>query len=56
MTTVKDRIRAYFKGHHGEVFYPSDIMEALSLDLDIVEVINICEELLSEGKIAEVTP
>ena len=56
MTTVKTKIRAYFKEHHGETFYPSDIMETLDLDLDIVEVINICEELVSDGKIAGVTP
>ena len=46
---AKEDIRAFFKAHHGEAIYPSDVMEALSLDYDLVY--EICEELEQEGKI-----
>ena len=46
---AKEEVRAFFKAHHGEAIYPSDVMEALSLDYDLVY--EICEELEQEGKI-----
>ena len=46
---AKEEVRAFFKAHHGETIYPSDVMEALSLDYDLVY--EICEELEQEGKI-----
>lgn len=46
---AKKEVRAFFKAHHGETIYPSDVMEALSLDYDLVY--EICEELEQEGKI-----
>jgi len=46
---AKEEIRVFFKEHHGEVFYPSDIMEALSIDYDLVY--EICEELEKEGMV-----
>jgi|WetSurMetagenome_2_1015567.scaffolds.fasta_scaffold425457_3 DUF971 family protein len=46
---AKEEIRAFFKAHHGESIYPSDVMEALALDYDIVY--EICEELEKEGAV-----
>ena len=46
---AKEEVRAFFKAHHGEAIYPSDVMEALSLDYDLVY--EICEELEKEGNI-----
>lgn len=46
---AKEEVRIYFKQHHGEAIYPSDIMEALSLDYDLVY--EICEELEKEGMV-----
>lgn len=46
---AKEEVRAFFKAHHGETIYPSDVMEALSLDYDLVY--EICEELEQEEKI-----
>jgi hypothetical protein len=46
---AKEEIRAFFKDRHGEAIYPSDIMEALSLDYDLVY--EICEELEKEGMV-----
>jgi hypothetical protein len=46
---AKEEVRAFFKAHDGEAIYPSDVMEALSLDYDLVY--EICEELEKEGKI-----
>jgi len=49
---AKDEIRAFFKSHDGETIYPSDIMEALALDYDLVY--EICEELEEEGKVKSI--
>ncbi|MFZ0052957.1 MAG: hypothetical protein WAK96_14365 [Desulfobaccales bacterium] len=46
---AKEEIRAFFKTHHGKNIYPSDVMEALSLDYDLVY--EICEELEKEGMV-----
>ena len=46
---AKEEIRAFFKAHDGEAIYPSDVMEALSLDYDLVY--EICEELEKEGMV-----
>lgn len=46
---AKEEIRAFFKAHDGEAIYPSDVMEALSLDYDLVY--EICEELEKEGAV-----
>lgn len=46
---AKEEVRAFFESHHGETIYPSDVMEALSLDYDLVY--EICEELEKEGNI-----
>ena len=46
---AKEEVRAFFKAHHGEAIYPSDVMEALSLDYDLVY--EICEELEKEGMV-----
>jgi len=48
---AKEEVRAFFKAHHGEAIYPSDVMEALSLDYDLVY--EICEELEKEGNIKD---
>jgi hypothetical protein len=46
---AKEEVQTYFKEHHGETIYPSDIMEALSLDYELVY--EICEELEREGMV-----
>ncbi|MBU4233909.1 MAG: hypothetical protein KKD99_04325 [Proteobacteria bacterium] len=46
---AKEEVRAFFKEHHGEAIFPSDVMEALSLDYDLVY--EICEELEREGAV-----
>lgn len=46
---AKEEVRAFFKDHHGKAIYPSDVMEALSLDYDLVY--EICEELEREGAV-----
>ena len=46
---AKEEVRAFFKAHHGETIYPSDIMNTLSLDYNLVY--EICEELEQEGEI-----
>jgi cell division protein FtsB len=46
---AKEEIRAFFKKHDGEAIYPSDVMEALYLDYDLVY--EICEELEKEGMV-----
>jgi hypothetical protein len=46
---AKKEIRKFFKDHHGEQIYPSDIMEALAIDYDLVY--EICEELEKSGEI-----
>lgn len=46
---AKAEIKAYFESHHGESIYPSDIMENLRLDYDLIG--ELCDELEKEGKI-----
>lgn len=46
---AKEEIRKFFQDHHGESIYPSDILDGLHLDYDLVY--EICEELEREGKI-----
>jgi len=46
---AKEEIRAFFKAHHGDAIYPSDVMEALALDYDLVY--EICEELEKDGAV-----
>ncbi len=46
---AKAEIKAYFESHHGETIYPSDIMENLHLDYDLIW--ELCDELEKEGKI-----
>lgn len=46
---AKEEIRKFFQDHHGESIYPSDILQALHLDYDLIY--EICEELEKEGKI-----
>jgi hypothetical protein len=46
---AKTEITRFFKKHHGEVIYPSDVAEALHLNYLLVE--EIIEELTDEGKI-----
>jgi hypothetical protein len=46
---AKEEIRAFFRDHHGKAIYPSDVMEALSLDYDLVY--GICEELEKDGAV-----
>jgi hypothetical protein len=46
---AKAEIRKFFQDHHGESVYPSDILDSLHLDYDLV--CEICEELEKEGKI-----
>ena len=48
---AKREIGAHFKKHHGEVFYPSDIAEAMCLDYD--QVVRVLEELERGESIAE---
>ncbi|MBM4275932.1 MAG: hypothetical protein FJ134_15955 [Deltaproteobacteria bacterium] len=46
---AKKEVRAFFEAHHGKAIYPSDVMEALALDYDLVY--EICEELEKEGAV-----
>ena len=46
---AKQEIKDYFEAHHGEDIYPSDVMEALFLDYDLIS--ELCNELQREGKI-----
>jgi hypothetical protein len=46
---AKAEIKAYFESHHGEAIYPSDIMEDLRLDYDLIG--ELCDELEKKGKI-----
>ena len=48
---AKTEIKQYFKEHDGETIYPSDIVEALSIDY--LETEKAFEELKNEGLIAE---
>jgi hypothetical protein len=43
-----------FEEHHGEILYPSDVAEELSLDYDLV--VKLLTELQDEGKIAYAEP
>lgn len=47
---AKKEIRAHFRDNHGKTIYGDEIAEALNLDL--MQVIEICEELEREGRIA----
>jgi len=44
-------IKGYFVQHHGSVFFPDDVAEALNLDIG--QTIEICRALASEGSLAE---
>ena len=46
---AKREIRAYFREHDGKEIYPDEIAEALNLDL--MQVITVCDELEKDGKI-----
>ena len=46
---AKREIRAYFRDNDGKEIYPDDIAEALNLDL--MQVISLCDELEDAGKI-----
>ena len=46
---AKTEVTKYFKDHHGETVYPSDIAEALNLSYLIIE--EIIEELENEGQV-----
>jgi hypothetical protein len=46
---AKTEIARFFKQHHGEVIYPSDVAEALSLNYLLVE--EIIKELIDDGEI-----
>lgn len=48
---AKAKIKALFQQRHGEVLFPDDVAEALSMDLG--QAIELCEELAAEGQIAE---
>ena len=48
MGTTKDKIEQLFKS--SDILYYSDVAEKLGLDLEVV--VNICQELMREGKIA----
>ncbi len=50
-TQTKKEIRAYFAQHDGQVVYPSDIAENLTLDYDLVLV--AINELEKEGKVTK---
>ena len=50
-TQTKKEIRAYFAQHDGQVVYPSDIVEDLNLDYDLVLV--AINDLEKEGKVAK---
>lgn len=47
---AKKEIKAHFRDNHGKTIYGDEIAEALNLDL--MQVIEICEDLEREGKIA----
>ena len=47
---AKKEIRGYFAKHDGELIYPDDIADDLNLEMQ--QVIEICEALAEEGKIA----
>lgn len=46
---AKREIRAYFRENDGKEIYPDEIAEALNLDL--MQVISLCDELEDAGKI-----
>ncbi len=46
---AKREIRAYFRKNDGKEIYPDEIAEALNLDL--MQVISMCDELEDAGKI-----
>jgi len=46
---AKKEIKAYFEAHHGQNIYPSDLMDALRLDYNLVW--ELCNELEKEEKI-----
>ena len=48
---MKTKIHDYFKSHHGEVLYPSDVAEAL--DLDYEQVKKAIEALERDGAIGK---
>lgn len=48
-TQAKREIRAYFREHDGKDVYPDEIAEALNLDL--MQVVSVCDELENAGKI-----
>ena len=50
---AKTEIARFFKQHHGEVIYPSDVAEGLNLSYVMVE--EIVRELEDEGKIERAT-
>ncbi len=47
---AKKEIKAHFRDNHGKTIYGDENAEALNLDL--MQVIEICEDLEREGKIA----
>ncbi len=46
---AKREIRTYFREHDGEEIYPDDIADVLNLDL--MQVITVCDELEKDGRI-----
>ena len=50
-TQVKKEIRAHFAQHDGQVVYPSDIAENLTLDYDLILV--TINELEKENKVSK---
>ncbi len=49
---AKNKIRQYFLDHHGEDIDYGDLIDALNIHLPLI--VDVCDELESEGKIAEV--
>lgn len=49
---AKQLIKQYFENHHSENMTYSDLFEALKIDIPLI--IELCDELVEEGKIAEV--
>lgn len=48
---AKREIKAFYEAHHGDVIYPDDVANELSLD--VLQTIQICRELAEEGEIGE---
>ena len=52
LVAIKKDIKAFFEAHHGERIDYVDIINAF--DVPLPDVVQACNELVNEGKIAEI--